>query len=122
MNIKNKDLINVINFLDGLKVRGLKSVQRTNLTKELQEKVNTYIDTQEFLFMDYKLDENKTVLNRELLELSEQINEIEGFDKEIEVVKELIKPLVAEDSEYEFEGSDGLALQVLYYELGIDKE
>lgn len=114
MKIKNKDLIPVINFLNGLKVKGLKSIQRTNFTKKLQIEAEKYIEDQRALNVEYSF--NKEGLIEDFEELSNQVVNINETDNKVEisVIKEITKPLVSEESEHEFEGGDAIAISCLY--------
>ena len=122
MKIKNKDLIAVINFLDGLKVKGLKSIHRTNLTEKLKSKVEKFDVVKDKLQEDYKDDTKK--MNEEFKAFMEQENNINESDNKVEIesLKSIIKPLIAEDSETEFSGADAVGLAVVYNALKLDEK
>src|SRR5699024_11679336 len=69
MKIKNKDLANVINFLDGVKAKGLKSIHRTRITNKLKSKFEELGEAQKQLQDEFKndkenyLDEMKKLLD-----------------------------------------------------------
>lgn len=115
--------MNVINFIDGLTAKGLKSIHRTNLSQKLKEMAEQFFNNQELLSVEYKVSGNEKDFKREVLELAEQERVIDSseYEKEIEVIKELVKPLLSEGSEHEFSGGDALAVQILYYALGLNE-
>ncbi len=123
MKIKNKDLVHVINFLDGLGVKGLKSIHRTNISNKLKEKLDVFTKSQKQLQEEYKDDAK--VYQEEFKKLLEQMNTIDDTDSKVEItsVKSIIKPLVAEDSEHEFKDGDAIGVAALYValDLGGDK-
>lgn len=123
MKIKNKDLVHVINFLDGLGVKGLKSIHRTNISEKLKGKLDAFTKSQKQLQEEYKDDAEG--LQREFTKLLEQYNTIDDTDSKVEInsLKSVIKPLVAEDSEHEFKDGDAIGVATLYtaLDLGGDK-
>lgn len=122
MKIKNKDLVHVINFLDGLVVKGLKSIHRTNISDRLKGKLESYSSAQNQLQKEYKDDgEGHQVEFKKLLE---QYNTIDDTDSKVEIasLKSVIKPLVAEDSEHEFSDGDAIGLAAVYAALNLGGE
>lgn len=119
MKIKNKDLVHVINFLDGLSIKGLKSIHRTNISNKLKEKLDVFTKAQKQLQDEYK-DDSKGH-QKEFKKLLEQYNTIDDTDSKVEVtsVKSVIKPLVAEDSEHEFKDGDAIGVAALYVALNL---
>lgn len=119
MQIKNKDLVNVINFLDGLSVKGLKSIHRTGISNKLKERVDKFGKAQEQLKEEYKDDRKGHQV--EFDKLMSQDNTIDDTDSKVEVesLKSIIKPLVAEDSEHEFSGGDAVGVAALYTALSL---
>ncbi len=119
MKIKNKDLVHVINFLDGLGVKGLKSIHRTNISNKLKEKLDTFTKAQKQLQDEYKDDAKG--YHEEFKKLLEQMNTIDDTDSKVEItsVKSIIKPLVAEDSEHEFKDGDAIGVAALYVALNL---
>lgn len=123
MKIKNKDLVHVINFLDGLSIKGLKSIHRTSISAKLKEKLDVFTKAQKQLQDEYK-DDSKG-LQEEFKKLLEQYNTIDDTDSKVEIssLESVVKPLVAEDSEHEFKDEDAIGLYALYIalDLGDDK-
>lgn len=119
MKIKNKDLVHVINFLDGLGVKGLKSIHRTNISKKLKEKLDGFGEAQKQLQDEYKDDREGQ--QEEFKKLLEQYNTIDDTDSKVEInsLKSVIKPLVAEDSEHEFSDGDAIGVAALYESLNL---
>lgn len=119
MKIKNKDLVHVINFIDGLSVKGLKSIHRTNISAKLKEKLDTFGKAQKQLQEELKSDGK--ALQDEFTQLLEQYNTIDDTDSKVEIssLKSIIKPLVAEDSEHEFKDGDAIGVAVLYEALNL---
>lgn len=125
MKIKNKDLVNVINFLDGLSVKGLKSIHRTSITNKLKTKLDAFAAAQKQLQDEFKKDsgtKKEEWHQEEFKKLLEQENTIDDTDSKVEIssLKSIIKPLIAEDSEHEFKAGDGIGVAVLYTVLGLD--
>lgn len=122
MKIKNKDLIHVINFLDGLTVKGLKSIHRTNISNKLRGKLEIFTSAQQQLQKEYEKDEEG--LQEEFKKLLEQFNTLDDTDSKVEIesLKTVIKPLVAEDSEHEFKDGDAIGLAAVYVALDIGGE
>lgn len=119
MKIKNKDLVHVINFLDGLKVKGLKSIHRTQISAKLKQKLEVYSSAQKQLQDEYKDDAKGH--QDEFKKLLEQDNTIDDTDSKVEItsLKSVIKPLVAEDSEHEFSDGDAIGLASVYVALNL---
>lgn len=112
--IKVKHVVNVINFLDGLGVRGLKSIHRTNLSMKLQEKLKV-ISKNEKQMRD-ELKDDKELLREELSKFIEEEVVVDGGDSQtmLQTVKSIIKEVTAEDSSVEFKNEDAYAVAVLY--------
>lgn len=119
MKIKNKDLVNVINFLDGLSIKGLKSIHRTSISNKLKEKLDSFAKAQDQLKEEYK-DDRKSHQD-EFKKLLEQVNTIDDTDSKVEInsLKSVIKPLVSEDSEHEFSDGDAIGVAALYESLNL---
>lgn len=122
MKIKNKDLIHVINFLDGLTIKGLKSIHRTNISNRLKQKLDVFFSAQQQLRDEFK-DDGKGH-QEEFKKLLESVVTIDDTDSKVEIqsVKSVIKPLVAEDSEHEFSDGDAIGLAAVYESLKIGGE
>ena len=121
IEIENIDIAKVINFLDGLSLKGLKSIHRTNLSRELQEKLKVVAENEKQLIEELEDDEKK--LKAELDKFHKEKVVIDGGDSQtmLQSVKSVIKSLVAEDSEHEFSGNDAYALACLYDEFELNK-
>lgn len=119
MKIKNKDLANVINLLDGIPVKGLKSVHRTRISEKLKDKHEKLVKAQEQLREEYEGD--RKGFKKEMEKLLEESNTIDDTDSKVEItsLKSVLKPLVADDSEYEFKGGDAIGIAVLYDTLNL---
>lgn len=119
MKIKNKDLVHVINFLNGLSVKGLKSIHRTGISNKLQSKLETFTNAQKQLQKEYKKD--KEGHQKEFKKLMEQYNTIDDTDSKVEIesLKSIIKPLVAEDSDHEFSDGDAIGVASVYVALNL---
>src|SRR5690625_2746756 len=122
MKIKNKDLIHVINFIDGLGIKGLKSIHRTNISNKLKEKVDSLQKAQQQLQEEYKTD--KKGQQEELRKLIESHVTVDDTDSKVEMysIKSAVKPLVAEDSEHEFKDGDAMGVAALYVALDLGGE
>lgn len=118
MKIKNKDLVHVINFLEGLNIKGIKSIHRTNIANKLKEKLEVFAEGQKQLQDEFKSDPRG--FQDEIKKLVEQDNTIDDTDSKVEInsIKSVIKPLI-ENEETEFKDGDAIAVQVLYYALNL---
>lgn len=121
LEIENKNLVRVINFLDGLSLKGMKSIHRTNLSKQLTEKVKAVGENEKQLRDELKGEE----LRNELESLMEEKTVIDGGDSQttLRSVKSVIKELTSEDSDHEFKNDDAYAVACLFdaFNLGGDK-
>lgn len=119
MKIKNKDLVHVINFLDGLVVKGLKSIHRTSISNKLKAKLDALGKAQQQLKDEYKDDAKGE--RAEFEKLLDQYVTIDDTDSKVEIssVKSVIRPLVSEDSDYEFSGADAVGVATLYSALNL---
>ncbi|MEK4924103.1 hypothetical protein MKX78_19535 [Cytobacillus sp. FSL R5-0569] len=127
MKIKNKDLVHVINFLDGLTVKGLKSIHRTSISEKLKSKLETFSKAQKQLQEEFQKDTGTKKgewHQEEYKKLLEQFNSIDDTDSKVEIssLKSVINPLVAEDSEHEFKDGDAIGVAALYTALELGKE
>jgi t-SNARE complex subunit (syntaxin) len=122
MKIKNKDLVHVINFLDSLSVKGLKSIHRTSISNRLKEKLESFSSAQQQLQEEFKKDPKN--LQSEFKQLLEQYNTIDDTNSKIEIesLRSVIKPLVAEDSDHEFKDGDAVGLAAIYVTLNLGSE
>lgn len=122
MKIQNKDLVHTINFLDGLVVKGLKSIHRTQISDKLKVKLDAFVSGQKQLQEEYKDDAKGH--QEEFKKLLEQVNTIDDTDSKVEItsLKSVIKPLVAEDSEHGFSDGDAIGVAVLYEALNLGGE
>ncbi|MCM3111690.1 hypothetical protein [Lederbergia lenta] len=122
IEIENSNLVRVINFLDGLLVKGLKGIHRTNLSQKLQDKLKAVVVNEKQLKDEMK-DEPEQ-LKEELEKFYKERVVIDSGDSQtmLRSVKSVIKELVAEDSEHEFKDNDAYALACLYEAFQIDEE
>lgn len=122
MKIKNKDLVHVINFLDGLVVKGLKSIHRTSISNKLKAKLDALGKAQQQLKDEYKDDAKGE--RAEFEKLLDQYVTIDDTDSKVEIssVKSVIRPLVSADSDYEFSGADAVGVATLYDALNLGGE
>lgn len=122
MKIKNKDLVHVINFLEGLSVKGLKSIHRTNIANKLKVKLDTFAKAQQQLQKEYKDDAKGH--QEEFIKLLESTVTIDDTDSKVEIesITSVIMPLVAEDSEHEFKEGDAIGVAALYEALNLGGE
>lgn len=124
MKIKNKDLVHVINFLDGLSVKGLKSIHRTNISDKLKSKLDSFSKAQKQLQEEFQKDTGTKKgewHQEEYKKLLDQFNTIDDTDSKVEInsLKSVIKPLVAEDSEHEFKDGNAIGVAALYVALDL---
>jgi sortase (surface protein transpeptidase) len=122
MKVKNKDLVHVINFLDGLSVKGLKSIHRTSISNKLKAKLESFASAQKQLQKEYK--EDPEGFQDEYKKLLEQYNTIDDTDSKIEIasLKSVLIPIVAEDSDHEFKDGDAIGVAALYESLKLGGE
>lgn len=59
IEIENSNLVRVINFLDSLSLKGMKSIHRTNLSRKLMEKLKTVGDNEKQLREELKDEPEK---------------------------------------------------------------
>ncbi len=123
IEIENGQIVRVINFLDSIPLKGLKSIHRTSLSKKLTEKVKVIGENEKQLRDELKDDEEK--LKIELEKYFKEKTVIDGGDSQtmLQSVKSVIKEVTAEDSELEFKDNDAYAVACLYeaFNLGGDK-
>ncbi len=119
LKIELKDVARVINFLDGLSVKGLKSIHRTNLSRVLGEKLNVASENEKQLREELKEDEEN--LLKELKDFMKQEVVIDSGDSQkwLLAVKAIIKDVV-EKEEVDFKENDAYAVAVLYEAFGLD--
>lgn len=121
LKIKNIELVNVINFLDGLNLKGLKGIHRTRLSRQLQEKLTEVMETEKELQEDLKDDKEK--LKEDLKALHDDYAVVDGGDSRtmLESVKSVIKEIV-ENEDHEFSKNDAYGLEALYTAFKVDAE
>jgi|SRR5699024_2213262 len=115
LEIELKEVSNVVNFLDGLTLAGLKGINRTKLTRHLVTILQEEAENEKALQKESK-DKPKQWLEKELKDFYSQKIVVEGgkFLKPLEVIKAKIKEITSEESTYEFQGNDSAAAFVLY--------
>jgi len=113
LEIENMHIARVINFLDGLSLKGLKSIHRTNLSRKLQEKLRVIADNERQIMEELKDDKEK--MKEELQKFYKERVIIDGGDSQImlQSIKETIKEIV-ENEEQEFSNDDAYAVACLY--------
>ena len=113
LEIENIHVVRVINFLDSLPLKGLKSIHRTNLSRLLQEKLKVIAENEKQLMEELKDDQEK--LKEELQKFHKEKVVIDGGDSQamLQAVKAVIKEVV-EKEEMEFSRDDAYALACLY--------
>lgn len=114
LEIENKHLIRVVNFLDELSLKGMKSIHRTNLSSQLQEKLKVVGENERQLREELK--GNKEELREELDKFMDEKVVIDDGDSQtmLNSVKSVVKELTEEGSEYEFKGDNAYAVACLY--------
>ncbi len=119
IEIENINIGKVINFLDGIPLKGLKSIHRTNLSRQLNEKLQVVADNEKQLMEELKDDQAK--LKAELDKFYKEKVVIDGGDSQamLQSVKSVIKEITSEDSEHEFQGDDAYAVAALYETFGL---
>jgi len=113
LEIENKHLVRVINFLDGLNLKGMKSIYRTNLSRALQEKLKHVAENEKQLREELKGEQDK--LKEELEVLFDEKTIIEGGDSQtmLQSVKQSVKEII-ENEEKEFSNDNAYAIAALY--------
>lgn len=117
LEIEYMQIARVINFLDELSFKGIRSINRTKITRYLASRLQEIADGEKVIREDFKDDPRR--MGEELSEYFQQTIVVEGaeYEKPIEHIAEKVKELTAEDSDAEFSGNDAYALSVLYGEL-----
>lgn len=121
IEIENGEIINVINFLDKLNLKGLKGIHRTKLSKTLIEKAQEVQENRKKIAEDFKEDNKKR--KEEIDSYHKEKAVVDGGDFQImlQSVKSTIKEIVSnEEDGPEFEGADAYGLFTLYeaFEIG----
>lgn len=112
----------VVNFLDGLSMKGMKGINRTKLTRHLAGVLQEEADNEKELRKEFKDDKNR--LQDELNEFYEQkvIVDESKFLVPIKTVRAKIKEITSDDSNFEFKGNDSIAATILYEAFNLDNE
>lgn len=132
LEVKYADLADVINLLDKLKLKGLKSIHRTRLSRKLGEELERVGGEQKEIQKQYfELDEaGEPIIEDEkckdkdeyLKTMQEFINEkvvIDSGDSQV-MLKSVKKAL--EESEIEWSSREAYTYEALYTALGEDKD
>lgn len=131
MKIKNSKLVSVINFLDGLTLKGKSSIGRTKLKEGLTFFNDAYSKDQTTIIDEFDawLDNKKTQFNTADSDLVDAMNELNSKEVEIDVqtvlfINELKDALDVEKFDEELSGADAdaYAMLVLYFEENKDKK
>lgn len=121
LKIKNIDLVRVINFLDGLDLKGLKSIHRTKLSMLLQDKLQDVIKAEKQL--QEELKDDKSQLESDLKQLHDDFAVIDDGDSRtmLESVKNTVKNVIEKEEE-SFKFDDAYAITILYDAFNLDAE
>ena len=126
MKIKNGQISTIINFLDGMKLKGRQSLGRTKLKEKLAEKNELFAKDQQAIIDEYDAWTDKEKLQYKLPdeEARETMNDL--LNQEVEITynspfrKDFVKAL--EDYEGDLEGINADAYALLYVKLIEEKE
>ena len=126
MKIKNGQISTIINFLNGMKLKGRKSLGRTKLKEKLTEKNELFAKDQQEIIDEYDAWTDKEKLQYKLPdeEARETMNDL--LNQEVEITynspfrKDFVKAL--EDYEGDLEGINADAYALLYVKLIEEKE
>ena len=126
MKIKNGQINTIINFLDGMKLKGRQSLGRTKLKEKLAEKNELFAKDQQAIIEEYDAWLDKEQLQYKLPneEAKETMNDL--LNQEVEITynspfrKDFVKAL--EDYEGDLEGINADAYALLYEKLIEEKE
>jgi tRNA isopentenyl-2-thiomethyl-A-37 hydroxylase MiaE len=121
LEIENIQIARVINFLDRLSLKGLKSIHRTNLSRKLQEKLKVVADNEKQIIEELKDDKEK--MKEELQKFYKEKVVIDGGDSQamLQSVKEVIKEII-KNEEQEFSNDDAYAIACLYEAFNLGNE
>lgn len=129
LEIENGQIVNCINVLDKLSLKGLKSIYRTRLSKELTKKLERVGEEQTEIQKDYfELDEEG---NPKVTNDLKHCKDVEGYN---ETMKQFIEAKVVvdggdsrvmlesvknslEETDEDFSGKDAYAFEYLYTQL-----
>lgn len=122
LEIRNIDIPKCLNFLKELNITGVNSINRTKITRYLNEQLQELAENEAEIRGSAKNDMKK--MGEWLKEYYNQTLTVEGanFKEGLIVIKNQIEEMVAEDSEQKFSGDDADALAILYENLVMDKE
>ena len=126
MKIKNGQISTIINFLNGMKLKGRQSLGRTKLKEKLTEKNELFAKDQQEIIDEYDAWMDKEKLQYKLPdeEARETMNDL--LNQEVEITynspfrKDFVKAL--EDYEGDLEGINADAYALLYVKLIEEKE
>lgn len=116
------DVPKVVNFLDGLSMKGLKGINRTKLTMHLANVLQEESENEKALREEFKDDKER--LQDEMEEFYKQkiIVDESKFLIPLKTVKAKIKEITSDDSDFEFSGNDSIAATILYEAFDLDDE
>ncbi|PAV30181.1 hypothetical protein CIL05_06855 [Virgibacillus profundi] len=132
LKIEYVQVANCINVLDKLSLKGLKSIHRTRLAKELSEKLTRIVEEQKEIQKEYyELDEdgNPIIEDKKCKDKEEYLKTMGEFTKEkividsgdSQVILKSIKQSL-EESEVEWNGRESYAFEYLYSALSDEKD
>jgi|SRR5690625_684535 len=121
MKIKNGQISTIINFLDGMKLKGRQSLGRTKLKEKLAEKNELFAKDQQAIIEEYDAWLDKEQLQYKLPDEEARDTMKDLLNQEVEITynspfrKDFVKAL--EDYEGDLEGQHADAYALLYEKL-----
>lgn len=122
LEIRNIDIPKCLNFLKELDLAGVKSINRTKVTRYLNDQLQEIAENEREIRETAKNDMKK--MNEWLKEYYNQTLTVEGanFDKGLNVIKEKIQEMITDESEETFSGDNADALAIIYENLITEEE
>ena len=126
MKIKNGQISTIINFLNGMKLKGRQSLGRTKLKEKLSEKNELFAKDQQAIIDEYDAWTDKENLQYKLPDEEARKTMNDLLNQEVEIAynspfrKDFVKAL--EDYEGDLEGINADAYALLYEKLIEEKE
>ena len=126
MKIKNGEISTIINFLDGMKLKGRQSLGRTKLKEKLTEKNELFAKDQQAIIDEYEAWTDKDNLQYKLPDEEARDTMKDLLEQEVEITynspfrKDFVKAL--ENYEGDLEGINADAYALLYEKLIEEKE
>lgn len=126
MKIKNGQISTIINFLDGMKLKGRQSLGRTKLKEKLSKQVEVFGKDQQEIIDEYDAWTDKENLQYKLPDEEARDTMKDLLEQEVEITynspfrKDFVKAL--EEYEGDLEGINADAYALLYEKLIEEKE